>query len=231
MLAWLKRLAAPVAAVAVFGLFAPAQSRADVVAVGGAITSPSVIPAALIPNGFPTTPTQELSGTYTQTNALNVVTGTGTYNIQVYSPDANNSNLTTIVFTVGVTSGDVNRITLTDFGAFTTDVYVSSLAGENALFVDRLSDGGTTLGFQFNQFPLVDGLNAGDTTATFIIRTNAPNYTLGSLAVIDGGIASVISFAPAVPLPATAWMGLALIGGLGGARGLKALRRREAVVA
>jgi len=224
MLAWLKRLAAPVAAVAVFGLFAPTQSRADVVGVGGAIGSPSVIPAGMLPSGFPSVPTQELSGNYSQTNALSVVTGTGSYDIQVYSPDTNNGNLTTIVFTVGVTTGDVNRITLSNFGAYSTDVYVASGAGTNALFVDRLSDGGTTLGFQFNQFPTVDGLNAGDTSATFVIRTNAPSYVPGSLSLIDGGTGNVISFAP-VPVPAAVWGGVSLLGLLGGGRLWK--RRRE----
>jgi len=231
MFRWIKRLAAPVVALAVFAVL-PSASEADVVGIGSAISAPNVAPAVIMPLGFPGGATQVVSGNYTLTNSQNVVTGTGSYNVRVYSPDPTNSNLTTIVFDVTVATGDVNRVTLTNFGTFATDVYVVNGSGQNAQFVDRVSDAGSTLGFTFNQLlPPVAGLQSGESSATFIIRTNAPTYTVGSLNIIDGGIDSVPSFAPAVPLPAPALLGMTLVGGLGGFRGLKAFRRRQAVVA
>jgi hypothetical protein len=150
--------------------------------------------------------------------SLNGGVGTGDYTVQVYSPDAANGNLTTFVWGIKVTSGNVDRVTLTNFKGYSTDVYQDG-SGINAIGVDVSPAG--TLGFDF---PL---LFTGDVTSKFIVRTNAQSWTTGKIFFIDGGVASSASFAPAVPLPPAVWAGLSLMGLMG----IKGYRRQRLIKA
>ena len=127
----------------------------------------------------------------------------------------------------------MHRVTTIDFTGFSTNVDYLSNAFTGFGFVapnsvsspsnphtgDRTT--GSTLGFNFDNAAGGDnGLQNGDITNVFFIRTNALNYTSGATNIIDGNIARVASFAPpTVPGPA-AVIPMAL--GL-----LTALRRRK----
>ena len=52
-------------------------------------------------------------------------------------------------------------------------------------------------------FPAAGGVAPGDCSAVLIVETNATAYTAGTLNIIDGSVASVASYAPAVPEPET----------------------------
>ena len=203
---------APICAVAL--LLIGSTARATVIAPNSSFTGPAA--TALTPGGAVPATT---GGAYTIGSD-----GAGTYSVRVYSPDADNGGRTTIWFTVNVTAGDLNRITLTNFTGFTTDVF--KVAGRDTTFVDR--NVGNTVGLNFNG-PGVDGLGptAGNNTVTYLIRTNAPSYTGGTINLIDGGVTAQASFGPAVPLPAPVWMGLTLLGGAGGIGRLKKFFRRD----
>jgi VPDSG-CTERM motif len=84
------------------------------------------------------------------------------------------------------------------------------------ILVDR-SVGGDTVGFNFDSFP--GGLRPGLTSYVLVIQTNAHSFTSGFFNVIDGGVATVAAFQPAVPDGGTtvALLGIAL-GGLEGVR-------------
>jgi hypothetical protein len=214
MLRPLLRLAAPLVAVAFFGMVSAA--RADSLPNPGLLLLPSLgsIPAGTLAG--------TASGNYTLLDVGNVVKGTGSYNVSVYSPDTGTGD-TTITFQVHVNTGLLEEISLTDFGTFSTDVTQDG-SGVNAAIVTR-ADG--TVGFHF-----VPGLNSlTPDTATFIIRTNAPSYTNGSIQFIDGGIDTKASFGVAVPLPATASMGLVLLGGVGGIGAFRRMKSRRDVIA
>ena len=76
-------------------------------------------------------------------------------------------------------------------------------------FATRSTDG-SVVGFEFEASGPGGLLDPGEFTSLVVIQTNAPSYTRGSTAIINGGSGSVESFAP-VPEPATmALAGLAL---------------------
>lgn len=130
----------------------------------------------------------------------------------------------------GGSADSVGRLTMTNFAGFTTDVgyRMDNFDGaglfldgtQSALSADRSSTGGT-IGFGFG--PGSGQINPGETSASLVIRTNAVNYTAGSVTTQNGAVFTTASFAPtggAVPEPGTyLMMGLGLIG-------LAALRRR-----
>jgi hypothetical protein len=118
----------------------------------------------------------------------------------------------------------VSRLTHSGFAGFNTDVDWVSASLPRAQIADRNGAGGV-IGFSFN--PTIIGgfgtIGAGMTSAVHFIRvTGAAGYSLtGSTQIIDGGVATVSSFAP-VPVPEPASM---LI--LGGAIASCIARRRK----
>lgn len=233
MLSWLKRLAAPVAAVALFVALPPAGANADplLFPIGATgVPSFSSLPAGTLADS--------ISGNFAMVDGLGNTTGTGSYNVFVYSPDTG-TGFTTIAFNFSVATGAVERVTLRNFGSFAVDVTQTNSGLGTATGVTRLVG---DIGFNFGvPIGYLDPDGPGglppialpfQSTNTFILRTDAPTYTAGSIVFQDGGNAREISFAPAaVPLPATAWMGLVLIGGVGSARGMSMVRRRRALLA
>jgi len=89
-------------------------------------------------------------------------------------------------------------------------------------------DGGSL----FAAFPAAGLYNPGEFSLTLTAITPVP-LTIGANGQLSPFQASATGnfSAQTVPLPATAWMGLFLIGGVGGARGITMLRRRNALLA
>jgi len=119
----------------------------------------------------------------------------------------------------GSSSDAIHRVTNSAFTGFTTDVgYSSSAVGgpfsvaitaANPMHADR--SGGLTgervVGFAVDNAAgsSTDWIKQGQTSPILVIRTDATNYIDGVTSVIDGGVASFTTFAPAaVPEPASA---------------------------
>lgn len=120
----------------------------------------------------------------------------------------------------------VGRLTMTNFAGFTTDVgYRSDNWDGGGIFragtqgpvgADRSASGGT-VGFTFGSG--WGQINPGETSSTMVIRTNAVNYTLGSVTTQNGAVYTASAFSPdggaGVPEPSTYAMigaGLAAVG-------------------
>lgn len=133
----------------------------------------------------------------------------------------------------------IKMLTLANYSGFTVDAYASAGDPDGAGFftaannggagtsttVVSLDDSGQTVTFNFGTNDLV----TGETSATYILRTNATNYdAFGSFGVIDGSAIGSVTFEPTagVPEPATWGMMIAGFGLMGGV-----LRRRKATVA
>lgn len=120
--------------------------------------------------------------------------------------------VTTINFTGFSTDVDYLSDPFTGFGFVAPVVVVSPVHPYTA---DRQT--ADTVGFNFQDTASGNqGLQAGDVSNVFYVRTNALNYTMGNTNVIDGNIARVTSFAPAtLPGPAAVIpMALGLLVGL-----------------
>jgi hypothetical protein len=129
---------------------------------------------------------------------------------------------------VSVETGDIGRVTTSDFSGFQTSVgywsgyWLTSLVQNgyppevNATSIERSSDGGI-IGFSFSP----GDVTTGKATYLMVIETNATNYKPGALQFINGGVAYEQGFAPAVP---DGGMTLMLLGSA--LVGLGTLRRR-----
>jgi hypothetical protein len=138
------------------------------------------------------------------------------------------------IYQVAVTGGpdSVGRMTTTDFAGFTTDVGscstcvdVINLNGPQTgtITPDEITRGilGNNVGFNFD-IPSAH-LAPGQETFLLVIKTNATTWGGGSTQLIDGGVATLDTFAP-TPEPA---FSAVLLGGLFGA-GLFVTRRFRA---
>ncbi len=171
---------------------------------------------------------------YTQTSILGV-SGTGFVREMVVAGDGSNPlGGLTFVYQVIVTSGTVDRVTVANYNPYLTDASAAAYIGANVLpgapWAATTANGAVdatataidrdiifgTVGFNYS---LLTGAGVSD---LMVIRTNATAYTLGSISLIDGGVASVAGFAP-TPEPTS----MALLGiGLAGMCGYR-LRRRH----
>ena len=168
----------------------------------------------------------ELAGTvikdeltnFTGLDALGNILYTGTLQVRIVREDVSG----TLDFYYRIRPNDANsldaimRTTHTNFDGWTTDVdyRIDGLGSVGPSSATR-NVSGSTVGFNFGL-----GLQPGDESLFYFIKTTATHYTLGSTVLIDGGIASVQSYAPAViPVPAAVWLfGSGLIGLIGIAR-------------
>jgi len=119
-------------------------------------------------------------------------------------------------------SQSVERITTDGYAGFLTDVgYAPTLSS-----LPNPYGAGTVIPSNVAR-SAVDGdivsfgllLGNGAATQLLVIKTNARNYTINDTSVQDGVTANAVPFTygpAAVPLPATANMGLVLLGSLGG---------------
>ena len=151
-----------------------------------------------------------------------------------------------------IDSGDeVNRLTGASFAGYGVDAFVRTTAGGIFLAAANPNSdgpGGTSVGFTStasrngniatpfggNVVRADFGMNgleaAGETSATYIFRTNAVDFArTGTFATIDGSTVTITAFeaiGPAVPEPATWAMMIAGFGMIGGV-----MRRRKTTVA
>jgi hypothetical protein len=108
----------------------------------------------------------------------------------------------------GVLSPDnIARLTGTNFAGWTTLVSQRDGTGLGGPFVvgsyharaaDRTAGDGSTVGFQFRTSGVANpGVAPGVTSYVLFVETNATTYRPGSVNIIDGGVRTVIGFAPA----------------------------------
>jgi hypothetical protein len=167
-------------------------------------------------------------------DALGQILYTGTLRSAVYRNSLNNQLDFYYQFVNNPTSLDaISRITMTSFGAFTTDV------GYTTQDIDGTSGGGSpvksnfvqnatlmqapsvanrpsqgTVGFNFGSGSApADAIDPGETTRILVIRTNALAYTIGATSTLNGAVATYQTFAPTnIPEPGTyALMGAGLV--------------------
>lgn len=150
----------------------------------------------------------------------------GTLFSDVISGDASNP-LGGLTFVYRVTNdgvagpNSIGRLTVADFTGFATDASYNPTAGVAPSSIDRIISG-DVIGFNFQPTPidpLAGFLVPGSSSARLVVQTNAPLFVPGTAYVIDGGITSAATFAPAVPEPGM----LALAGVVP----MLALRRRK----
>jgi hypothetical protein len=206
---------------------------------GMAFATPQARAAALVPGGtsVPTAYSDPLAATilndtgvqnYSVSGGGASMTGTGeAWVVTNYASNPFGSNDLTFVYQISLTGGTnasgkssiVERLTMSAFDSFSTDVgYFATGAQKIPPLADRSGDG-DVVGFDYR----TNVINVGDTTALLVINTNAVSYKTGSLSVQDGLTANLNGFSPtAAPEPstvATALTGLGLVG-------LGALRRK-----
>lgn len=143
--------------------------------------------------------------TWSITNALGEVNATGRAISQVVREAGGNLAFLFVVINDETSIDAVNRVTVTDYEGWDIEAgqdLLNLFGPQKARSVDRTGDGGT-IGFAFTEEPIgLGNIDPGEASTVLWLRTNATDYTDGTLNVIDGGVATVLSYAP-VPEPAT----------------------------
>lgn len=125
---------------------------------------------------------------------------------------------------------EITGFTVAEFGGFTVDALRDGSDHDGAgpftsannpvpggfTSLARRSPSGLVLSADFFGTGL-NGLLEGETSTTYVFRTNAYNFRSGTFGVIDGSTLQGITFAPTVPEPATWAMMLGGFGLLGAA--------------
>jgi len=139
----------------------------------------------------------------------------GTLRTRVYNNDAGNPfGPTGLTFTFLLTNNgpdSLERLVTINYTTLLTDVGVNQAAvvGAAPVAVDR-SVSGKVIGWDYTGSP---GVGPGGNSTLLVVHTNALLFQQVSNSVINGSVASVSSFGPLVPEPAT--LGLASIAFLG----------------
>jgi len=236
MFGLLKRVVAPLAALAL-GLMASMAARADTVPIVGFL--PTTGNPVIVLNS---------------SGQLTTGTGANTLTVLVSSPAL--AAASGFSFS-GIGAGSLTLSGFTEAGAATTmgtDIVQQLTTGRFNLFAGAqlLLTGsvnsaqittnavtGSVLSGKFNydggslftSFSAAGLFNPGE--FSFGLTAITPPPTIGANGQLSPFTASSTGnfSAETVPLPATAWMALVLIGGVGGARGITMLRRRSALLA
>lgn len=148
-------------------------------------------------------------------------TFTGTLTTSVISGDTSNpyGGLTFVYqvsSVIGPPSGEIDRVTVNGYAGFLVDASYQSppLAGLAPTLNNR-SASGDVVGFSFIGFPVGPGtVLPGMTSALLVLQTDAQFYQPTIASVIDGSVAMVPSFSPAVPEPSTLALGICALGTL-----------------
>jgi hypothetical protein len=151
-------------------------------------------------------------------NALNQTVFTGTFQEFVALDPTNNTTMDFLYQFRDVTGDAIGRMTATGYTGFGTDVGYDPVETMTVFFpgpyvipdtVAR-SGSGDTISYDFAGN---GGVPNGSVSEMLVINTNATSYALnGSVNFIDGGIASMVVYAPTTT-PEPASLGL-LLGGL-----------------
>lgn len=158
---------------------------------------------------------------FTLTDALGTHTAQGTIESLVYDrTGGSGSPLLDFYYQVsnGTPPADgpdaILSVSSTSFRGWATDVsYLSTAAGgsDAPTTVDRSSAGGTITFSSFIGGGPGQGIQPGETSRWLLVSTDASQYKLGSTQVLDGGQASVITFAPGPEPAAIAFFGIGLL--------------------
>ena len=128
----------------------------------------------------------------------------------------------TFIYQVHVSTGEIGRLTGTDYTGFLTDVSQHAAhpplitTGTHPADIATRSADGSVVGFDFITAIAPEPAPTDfttDTSLALLVRTNATSFTTGTIGLIDGGGTTEPGFAPtAVPIPSAAWGGLGLLG-------------------
>lgn len=141
-------------------------------------------------------------------NALGETLFTGYVESFVFRETAGNLLFGYIVHNDLTSIDEISAVSMTDFGGFSTavgqDPFASASSLSPATSATRSASGGT-ITFNFDRLPLGRGsLEQGTASYGLMIRTDATVWKRGTVSAINGGIATVESYAPTVvPEPAS----------------------------
>ncbi len=166
---------------------------------GGVVLGASLPPGALLTSS--STPFVGIDG-------LNNVTFTGTLDAAVWKEAGGNLSFLYRVHNSANSQHAITTLGNSNFGLGIVDADFDLSPGTAPTYVDRDLNGSTVY-FHFVAQPLGLGAVApGASSKWCYIRTSATSYTIGSTSIIDGGVATVQTYAP-VPEPASL---IALVG-------------------
>lgn len=199
-------------------------------AIFGLFTAMSSAGATVLNPGQPPIPFASLAsapgGTLLDSliTPISTLTFSGIARTAVYDGPETGTNLD-FYYQFSNNSGSQNaiaRMTAASFEGFLTDVYQTATGfdlfqpGTNPADTADRSSNGRVVGFNF--IPgTQNALDPGETSYIMVVRTDATQYTQGSMGIIDGSGATALAFAP-IPEPETYALMLAGLGLLGFAR-------------
>lgn len=193
------RKGARVLALALLSVVAPASFAATLLSPGSAVLLPDE-------ENLGTTVLATRFEAFSIQNALGDVLATGTVGSQVVVDTDGFLTFLYVVINDATSIDEINRVTITDYTGFTTWVaqdVINGFGPQRATSADRSPAGGT-IGFNFTGSPLGLGkLDPGESSMVLWVHTNATQYKDGTVNVINGGVDTVLGFAPVVPEPAS----------------------------
>lgn len=187
----------------------PSVSQAALLTVGGALLNPAAEPD-------PTGATTVVAG-----GAAVPFSGfgfTGTLTSTVLTGDTSNPfgadklTFTYLLHNDATSLNRLHRLTISNFAGSSTDASHRT-GGLNPTLIDRAT--ADVIGFSFIEAVGQGPLNPGASTGLLVIQTNATAFSPALASVIDGSVASVMSFAPLPPIPEPATITLAGLAALG----------------